>query len=192
RTSVAARPQWVQGWVASDIPAGDAPYERRVDLPRSLASPAVRGSDRDTSGRLTIGSKLEAGTTSSVRPSLGQGQPASGEGPQGPEKGGQMAEIGLWRGRARRPYSGVQKNRFVRIGLHDVVEGIPVSADKDMAQVRERRLRAALHATEVHAYGGADEGEVYIPCLTSQRSLTFYDTTFLRSASRRRVADIAR
>ncbi|EJK63479.1 hypothetical protein THAOC_15857 [Thalassiosira oceanica] len=43
RGAVAARPQWVQGWVASDISAGDAPYERRVDLPRSLASPAVRG-----------------------------------------------------------------------------------------------------------------------------------------------------
>ncbi|EJK69330.1 hypothetical protein THAOC_09422, partial [Thalassiosira oceanica] len=71
RTSVAARPQWVQGRVASDISAGDAPYERRVDLPRSLASPAVRGSDRDTLGRLTMGSKLAAGTTSSVGPSRG-------------------------------------------------------------------------------------------------------------------------
>ncbi|EJK68480.1 hypothetical protein THAOC_10333, partial [Thalassiosira oceanica] len=43
RTSVTARPRWVQGWIACDIPAGDAPQERRVVLPRSLASPRCAG-----------------------------------------------------------------------------------------------------------------------------------------------------
>ncbi|EJK54462.1 hypothetical protein THAOC_25905, partial [Thalassiosira oceanica] len=39
RTSVAARPRWVQGWIACDILAGDGPWERRCtppELHRSL------------------------------------------------------------------------------------------------------------------------------------------------------------
>ncbi|EJK46378.1 hypothetical protein THAOC_34957 [Thalassiosira oceanica] len=50
RSSAAARPQWVQGWIASDILAGDVLLKRRVVLPCSLASPAaelrVRGDAR--------------------------------------------------------------------------------------------------------------------------------------------------